>query len=297
MLWGIDLGGTKTEIVVLRSLDSVEPIIRRRIPTPQAGGYEAILASIHQLVAGVSCELGVSPRIIGFGTPGVVDPVTKFLKNSNTQCLNGQPFIEDVSVRLECEVRVANDANCLALAEASLGAARGHDVVFGVIMGTGVGGGLVVRGRVLPGRQGICGEWGHNPLEWQGKECYCGKIGCVERVISGPALEQFYQNVSGQRRSLPEVVSLARSGGDPGAEETLERLIYYFGKAISVVINIVDPDVIVLAGGVSNIDELYTRGLEAACRNTFNPRPDLSIVRNMLGDSAGVFGAACLAAS
>lgn len=297
MLWGVDLGGTKTEIVVLPSFAEAEPIIRRRVPTPQGEGYEAILAAIHELVSDASRDLGVSPSIVGFGTPGVIDPVTQQLKNSNTQCLNGKPFVRDVSSRLGCEVRVANDANCLALAEARLGAGRGHDVVFGVILGTGVGGGLVVGGRVLEGRQGICGEWGHNRLEWQGKECYCGKRGCVERVLSGPALEQFYRDAAGEVRSLPEIMRRARLGSDQRAEETLGRLIDYFGQAISVVINIVDPDVIVLAGGVSNIDELYTLGAEAARKNTFNPRPDLKIVRNQLGDSAGVFGAACLSGS
>ncbi len=294
MLWGVDLGGTKIEICVLESNDARSTIIRERVHTPQTDGYDAILSAIASLVKQTSDKLGVNPTKIGFGTPGVLDPITQNLKNSNTQCLNGKPLLADLRKLLGCDIRIANDANCSALAEATMGAGKGAKVVFGVILGTGVGGGVVINGEVLHGRQGVAGEWGHNVLEFGGKPCYCGKSGCVEMCISGPALEEYFFKKSGEALPLNEIVARARAGKDLVAIETIERLIDLFGRAIAVVINIVDPDLIVLAGGVSNIDELYTKGVESAKKSVFNPTPDIQIVKNLLGDSAGVFGAACL---
>jgi predicted NBD/HSP70 family sugar kinase len=197
-----------------------------------------------------------------------------------------------MATALGTNVEIANDANCLALAEATLGAAKGADTVFGVILGTGVGGGIVVREHVLNGAQGIAGEWGHNVLIPDGEQCYCGKRGCVETVLSGPALQRFYESRSGQKRMLKEILALADS--DPEARATMDRLIDYFGQGISVVINILDPEVIVLGGGVGNIEALYTEGARSAERHVFNNQMRTKIVRPLLGDSAGVFGAAML---
>jgi predicted NBD/HSP70 family sugar kinase len=193
---------------------------------------------------------------------------------------------------------MANDANCFALAEARLGVVKEKfkdaKVVFGVIMGTGVGGGLVINGEVINGLQGIGGEWGHNFLDESGGPCYCGKTGCVEKVISGPALEKFYHGKSGVQKSMKEIVKLAEEGKDVVANETMKRLTFFYGKALSVIINIVDPDVIVIGGGVGNIDLIYTTGREEVTKNVFNNRLETPIARPMLGDSAGVFGAAFL---
>jgi len=299
-LWGIDLGGTKIEGVVLNPDVPSKSLCRLRIDTQAQGGYAHILERIALLAQQMSAQMdGERPKIIGMGTPGTIDPTSGKLKNSNTVCLNGEPLKADIEQRLGISVRMANDANCFALAEARLGAAKPESptdehVVFGVIMGTGVGGGLVVNGRVIAGCQGIAGEWGHNVIDPEGEKCYCGKIGCVETVISGPALEKFYKNLSGESRSLKEISERAASGNDSFAEKTLTRLTSYFGKAIAAVINILDPHVIVLGGGVGNIELLYTQGMLQAREHVFNNRFETKIVRPMLGDSAGVFGAAML---
>ena len=200
-----------------------------------------------------------------------------------------------------CQKRliIANDANCFALAETKMGSVKNHmpnaEVVFGVIMGTGVGGGLVVNKRVINGRQGIGGEWGHNHLDDTGGKCYCGKIGCVETVIAGPPLERYYQEKSGADKKLKDIVEMHMQGTDAIASETIERLLEMFGKAITVVLNIADPDVVVLGGGVGNIDLLYTEGVKRAEKYIFNTRFDTVFLKPELGDSAGVFGAAMLA--
>lgn len=294
--WGIDLGGTKLEGTILSSLHETQPIARRRIPTEAAQGYEHILQRIKLLVTGLREETGLAPSVVGVGHPGMLDPVTNCLKNSNTQCLNGRPLKLDLERELGVEVRCANDANCFALAEALLGAGRGAETVFGVIMGTGVGGGVVVRGSVLGGAQGLGGEWGHNVLIPWGPPCYCGKNGCVETILSGPALESYYATQSGNHLTL-EAIRGAASQGDAHAQATLERLYFWFGRAIGVVVNILDPHVVVLGGGVSNVPELYTRGLEQLGKTIFNDQMHTRIVRNELGDSAGVFGAAMLCRS
>jgi fructokinase len=296
MLWGVDLGGTKIEGVVLADADTTEAVARLRIPTEAEQGYEHIVEQIVRIVSMIEEAAGARAPAIGIGTPGAADPTTGLMKNCNTTALNGRPLPSDLSAALGREVIIANDANCFALAEAQLGAAQGAEVVFGVIMGTGVGGGIVVRGQVLNGKQGIAGEWGHNLLEPDGSQCYCGKKGCVETVLAGPWLEKFYARNSGRTLKLPEILAAARHGDDEIAKQTLERLVSKFGEGLSVIVNILDPDVIVLGGGVGNVDELYTAGLVALSEFVFNPELRTKVVRPLLGDSAGVFGAAHLMA-
>lgn len=293
--WGIDLGGTKAEGVILGS-DGV--LFRERVATGAEKGYAHMLRQVELLVHRMEEVAGYRPSRLGMGTPGTLDPESQTMRGCNSECLNGQRLQVDLSNRLGMHVEIANDANCFALAEATRGVvARDFPdakVVFGVIMGTGVGGGLVVQGQSIYGRHGIGGEWGHNFLDESGGPCYCGKSGCVERILSGPALERFYAEHSGTNRGLPEIRQRALDG-DEVAQKTMHRLVDFFGKAISVVINIVDPDVIVLGGGVSQIPELYTQGRQAISRYIFNEgRVSVPVVPALLGDSAGVFGAAYL---
>ena len=297
-LWGFDLGGTKIEGVILESRKNPVVLHRMRIPTEAQQGYDHIIGQVHKLVEMLTADSGLQPKSIGIGHPGTLDPQTGLIKNANTTALNGRPFNVDLERVIGVPVKLANDANCFAIAEAMMGAAPdalpNAEVVFGVIMGTGVGGGLVVNGKVLSGRRGIGGEWGHNFLDESGGRCYCGQIGCVETVISGPALERFYEHESGRRLPLKDIVSLAEIGTDAAAALTMSRLVTYFGKAIAVVINIVDPDVIVIGGGVGNIDLLYKEGVAEALQHIFNPRIDTIFLKPKLGDSAGVYGAALL---
>ncbi len=299
-LWGIDLGGTKIEGIVLKSADDPEVLIRTRIDTEAQHGFKHVLQRIKLLVDQMAEEIGEHPTVLGMGTPGAIDPPTGILKNSNSQAINKMPFKTELEKVLGIPTIMANDANCFALAEAKMGAVPEVDpnaqVVFGVIMGTGCGGGVVVNGQVINGKQGIGGEWGHNFLDESGGPCYCGKTGCVETIISGTGLENFYEQQTGTRKRLKEIIPAAREGSDPHAIATLDRLIHFFGLAISNVINILDPDVIVLGGGVGNIEELYTRGVEETEKFVFNLRLDTPIIRPKLGDSAGVFGAAFLTA-
>ncbi len=299
MLLGIDLGGTKIEGIVLNHKDSLETLARLRVPTEGTLGYDHVIGQIVKLVEKLKAETGINPSYIGIGTPGALEPSTQLLKNSNTTALNGKPLKRDLEIALGTEIRIANDANCFAVAEANLGVVKAKmpkaETVFGIIMGSGVGGGLVVNGKVLNGRHGIAGEWGHNPLEpVTGTPCYCGKIGCVETVFAGPFLQKYYTQQSGLMLSLPEIVQRYRSGEDLAASMTMQRLFEQFGKAVSVVINILDPDAIVIGGGVGNIDELYTLGVEEVKKHIFNTRLDTQFFKPSLGDSAGVFGAALL---
>jgi fructokinase len=297
-LWGIDLGGTKIEAAVLQDAKTGEVLLRKRIATEAEGGQQHILKRIKSLVDMVAAELGSPPEQIGMGTPGTIDRITGLLKNSNTVCMNGTAFLDDVQKILGVPVTMANDANCFVLAEARFGAAARKfpdaQVVFGVILGTGVGGGVVVNGEIIHGKHGIGGEWGHNFLDVSGGHCYCGKTGCVETVISGPALQRYYTGLTGEQRPLPEIVARYKKGDDPAAAKTIERLTHFFGKGISVVINILDPEVIVVGGGVGNIDALYTDGVASVTQWIFNDRCDTHFVRPELGDSAGVIGAALL---
>jgi predicted NBD/HSP70 family sugar kinase len=293
--WGIDLGGTKTEIAVV---DRGRAVIRRRVPTKAGEGYESVLDNIRHLVRETGLELGSTPETIGLATPGSPDPSTGLLRNSNTTCLNGKALSRDLSEILEAEVVVSNDANCFALAEARWGVGREDtslESILGLIIGTGVGAGLVVNGELLVGANGNAGEWGHNQLEEDGIVCYCGQKGCVETVISGPALERYYNSRSGTPRVLSEIVG--RTDTDAAAEATVERLLLYFGEAIATVINILDPQVIVVGGGVGNVPQLYERWPDYAIDKFFNGNAQTTntrLVRPLLGDSAGVFGAAGL---
>lgn len=294
-LWGIDLGGTKIEGVVLRSKDDVDPIARFRIPTEAHKGYEHIIEQVASLIGKLSETSGSQPSKIGIGTPGAIDNHTGKIKNSNSTVLNGRPFKIDLENILGLEISMANDANCFALAETLMGAVKEYgpvNTVFGVIMGTGVGGGIVVDGKVISGLHGIGGEWGHNFLDEEGGNCYCGRSGCVETLISGPALERYYQKKCGTIKSLKEINNTITS--DPVAKNTINHLHNLFGKAIAVIINILDPDVIVLGGGVGNIDTLYTIGKQEAEKYVFNTGMKTKFIKPKLGDSAGVFGAALL---
>ncbi len=295
-LFGIDLGGTKIEGAVMDPDRPGRALCRLRVPTGSDRGYDHIVGQIKTLIAELERESGRKrPAVIGIGTPGTNDPSSGLIKNSNTTCLNGRPLGRDLSAALGAEARLANDANCFALAEALLGAARGRGVAIGIILGTGVGSGIVVHGKALDGRHGIAGEWGHNPIPGESAPCYCGRSGCVETVISGPALERFYRAQSGADLRLPDIV--ARAGtGEPAARATMRRLQDKFGVAIAAVINIVDPDAVVIGGGVGNIDLLYApQTREAVRRHLFNPELHTEFLRPELGDSAGVFGAAMLA--
>lgn len=298
-LWGVDLGGTKIECAILDRQNPTRVIIRKRIDTEASKGYMHILQQVKRLVDEVATELNESPVQVGFATPGVLDPRTQTMKNCNTVCMNGQAMASDLAAILGCEVSLANDANCFALAETHLGAVLdvhpGAEIVFGVIMGTGVGGGLVAHGKVVKGVHGIGGEWGHNILEEGGDPCYCGKSGCVEHVISGPALELFYERQSGQKMRMPQIMQAYFAGNDPLALATVDRMLENFGRAISTLINVLDPDVIVIGGGVGNIDLLYTEGYNRIKKYIFNSgEVNTPIVKPKLGDSAGVFGAAML---
>lgn len=301
-LWGIDLGGTKIEGVVLESLENPEVLCRLRIPTEADLGYDHILNQIYKLIILMSEETSFSPDIIGIGTPGTLDPETNKLKNSNTTCLNGKPFKRDIEEKLGIPVLLANDANCFALAETRMGVVKeavpNAKVIFGVIMGTGVGGGLIVNNEIISGKHGIGGEWGHMFLDFSGGDCYCGRTGCVETILSGPALQRYYHSISGQSNNLKEIVSLYENGGDVYANETISRLHSFFGKGIAQVINVLDPDAIVLGGGLGNIPSLYSEGVEEVKKHIFNNKIlHTPFLKPALGDSAGVFGAAMLVAN
>ena len=280
--WGVDLGGTKIECAVL---EDGRAIVRRRVPTEADRGYDHILGQLARVLDETAVEVGTRPLGIGIGTPGSTDPRTGRMRNANTVAFNGRPLHEDLQRRLGIAVRMANDANCFALAEATLGAAKGYRTVFGVIMGTGVGGGLVVDGKVLAGASGIAGEWGHNVLDPLGEPCYCGKRGCVETVLSGPFLERLHARRTGEPRSLKEIAP---------DDATIDGLVESFGRALGVVVNIFDPDAIVLGGGVSNVGRLYSDGASALARSVFHDEYHPVVLRPLLGDSAGVFGAAML---
>mgnify|MGYP005847941797 CR=1 FL=1 len=288
---GIDLGGTKTEAILMDALGNIAH--RERRATPAAAGYDAILENIGTLVRDLDARAGERCPV-GIGTPGAISTRTGCLKNSNTVCLNGQPVRQDLERRLAREVRIANDANCFALSEALDGAGRGAPVVFGVILGTGVGGGIVVHGELLEGLQHIAGEWGHNLLEADGPPCYCGKRGCVETLLSGPGLLRDYRASGGDTNADARAIVARARAGDALAEATVQRYLDRFARALSVVINILDPHVIVLGGGMSNIDRLYGEGCARISRYLFNDELRTPIVPNMHGDSSGVRGAAQL---
>lgn len=283
---GVDLGGTKTEAVLLDENFSV--IKRKRIPTPQ-NDYQKILDSISSLILDISKN--VTDFSLGVCTPGAISKQTGLIKNSNTQCLIDKSLKEDLENKLGKKISIENDANCFAMAEATLGAGINFDLIFGVILGTGVGGGIVINKKLHSGRTNIGGEWGHHTLHRNGNLCYCGKHGCVETYISGPALENHWKKLSGKSQSLKEILpDIDNEHGKKWKDEFLEN----FGYGLANVIDILDPDAIILGGGLSNIDFLYTEGKESVYSKVFSDLVDTPILKNELGDSAGVFGACML---
>ena len=287
---GIDLGGTKIEGVVLGADD--QPVFRHRVPTESARGYEHLVERV-ALVVEACRRAAPECTTIGIGTPGAVSSRDGTMKNCNTTCLNGRHLPQDLSERLRLPLRIENDANCFALAEAIAGAGQGAALVFGVILGTGVGGGIVHRGELLSGPQHLAGEWGHHSLDPLGPSCYCGQRGCVERFIAGPAVEEQYRNLTGEAATMQVIVGRYRNR-EPEATQVFRRFLDRFGRAVANLVDILDPDVIVLGGGLSNIEELYTLGRDAVARYVFNDELRTPIRRNALGDSAGVIGAALL---
>lgn len=295
---GIDLGGTKIEIVAIAEDGSTA--LRSRVPTP-GGDYEATLDAVAALVTKTQAQVGRCATI-GIGTPGAVDAASGLLKNSNSTVLNGKPLRRDLERRLGRNVRVDNDANCFALSEATDGAGAGALVVFGVILGTGVGGGIVVERRIVVGRNRIAGEWGHNPLPWRvageepGPACYCGKRGCIETFLCGPAFAREFETATGEAMS-PTEIAAAAAAGDAVAEAALERYEDRLARALAMVVNLLDPDAIVVGGGLSNIARLYRTVPEMMKRYVFSSSLDLSFVPAVHGDSSGVRGAAWLGAA
>ncbi|TRZ64480.1 MAG: ROK family protein [Rhodocyclaceae bacterium] len=296
MRLGIDLGGSKMEIVALGGAG--EELLRRRVPTPQ-GDYPGTLRAIAGLVAQAESQMQ-QRGTVGVGIPGAISTLTAQVKNANSTCLIGKPLKTDLEALLQREIRLANDANCFALSEATDGAAAGADVVFGVILGTGVGGGIVVQGRVLTGANAIAGEWGHNPLPalplQAGDEtpaCYCGRSGCIETFISGPGMRQEHFRLNGDMLD-PSVIVARAAAGDAACEATLQRYEARLAMALAGVINILDPSVIVLGGGLSNILRLYQNLPQLWRRHVFSDQVATRLVRNRHGDSSGVRGAAWL---
>ncbi len=291
---GIDLGGTKIEVIALD--DSGTELLRRRVDTPRS--YEGSLDTIRMLVKEV--DKATNDRgSVGIGIPGTISPITGFVKNANSTWLIGHPLDKDLESLLARPVRVMNDANCFALSEAVDGAGRDAAVVFGVILGTGVGGGLVVGRQVLDGAQKICAEWGHNPLprptdaERPGPRCYCGRLGCIETFLSGPGMCRDHETFTGVPLSTHEIVSRAIDG-DMQALATLDRYVERLGRSLATVMNVVDPDVVILGGGMSNLPDLADRAQEAIKPHVFTDEVTTPVVRNLHGDSSGVRGAAWL---
>lgn len=296
---GIDLGGSKIEGLLLAP-DGTE-IKRIRTPTPQ-GDYTATVQTVAQLVYALDSQAGQACTV-GVGIPGALSPRTGLVKNANSVCLIGQPIDQDIAQAIGRDVRLANDANCFAVSEAHDGAAKGAHVAFGVILGTGVGGGIAIDGRPLVGANAIGGEWGHNPLPWPhvtddaderpGPTCYCGKSGCIETYLSGPGLARDHQMHSGETRTGEEIAARAMAG-DAAAHATLARYERRLARALASVINIIDPDVVVLGGGLSNIERLYDTVPSLWCDWVFSDYVATKLVKNVFGDSSGVRGAAWL---
>jgi fructokinase len=296
MRLGIDLGGTKIEIIALDG--GGKELVRRRVNTPRES-YDSVIAAMRGLVEGVESELGTRGTV-GVAIPGTISPETGLVKNANTTRLIGHPLDKDLGAALGREVRVANDANCFALSEATDGAAAGRDIVFAIIAGTGVVGGVCVGGRVLTGAHAIAGEWGHNPLPRpsieevrNAPECYCGRPGCIESWCSGPALSKQYKLHTGKDLPTIEIASAARAG-DADANALFNAFLDRFARAISTLVNILDPDAIVIGGGLSNMDILYCELPARVEHYAFSPQGPTAILKNRHGDSSGVRGAAWL---
>ena len=291
---GIDLGGTKIEAVLLGPGGAV--LDRRRVPTPRHPNprkeYADILDAVTNLTekAGEHCPPS-SPCTVGIGIPGAIDPDTGLVQNANTTSLTGKPLKQDLERRLGCPVGMENDANCFTLAESLQGAGRGYGLVFGIIMGTGCGGGLCINGKLHRGRHLIAGEWGHFSVDPGGARCYCGNAGCVETKISGGGVEKNFQKKFGRRLTMNQITQGYRDG-DPESGVVFDEFLEDFGRCLGGLISLLDPDAVVLGGGLSNIRELYTLGLARVRRYAFHHHIETPILKNRLGDSAGVFGAA-----
>lgn len=288
---GIDLGGTKIEGIVLDA-DGRE-IVRKRLGTEQEQGYAHILNRIKGLHDELAGRIEEAEHTFGIGTPGAISPRSGLLKNSNTVCLIGQPIKADLERLLGRPVAMENDANCFAMAEALFGAGRGKKLVFGVILGTGCGGGIVYKGEVITGPQGIAGEWGHSSIDPLGPLCYCGQHGCVETYISGGGLQARYEREYGAQRTFREIAA-GYVQGESRAVEFVSVFFRHFGRALANLIDVLDPDVVVLGGGVSNFEALYSKGVAEVRRCVFTDNLETPIVKHQLGDSAGVIGAALI---
>ncbi len=297
--WGLDIGGTKIEICCFSkqtNSNKVQTHLRERTDTQRNDGYDEILLKIKNLCLSSQAANSLKISSIGIGHPGTIDPSTETLKNSNTTCFNGKPFYHDISKMLHSigvrNANFANDANCFALAESNLGAGKDYNSCFGVILGTGVGGGLVINDTVIQGLNGLSGEWGHISIWDEGPKCYCGKRGCIETIISGPALEAFYYRLSNRKLRLSEIAKNIES--DVSAKLTMKRFFYWLNKGLASVVNIVDPECIILGGGLSNIDSIYDFGNSLLSKWSFSDNLKTPILKASLGDSSGVFGAGLL---
>ncbi|MBT8436105.1 MAG: ROK family protein [Gammaproteobacteria bacterium] len=291
---GIDLGGTKTEVLVLDP--DQRPVYRLRVATP-AHSYAEILAMIAELVRKAEGKVK-QEMTIGIGIPGAISPATGLLRNSNTVCMNGRPFLNDIETLLQRGIRVDNDANCFALSEALGGAARNYPIVFGVIIGTGTGGGLVIDGKLVNGPHSISGEWGHNPLPWHTDKdgspgCYCGKTACIETFLSGPGFAQGFKSRFGRRLSSEEIIAAA-DASDPECRQMIDSYHDQLARALAHVINIIDPHAIVVGGGMSNIDSIYAEIPPRLPAYVFSDFVETVILKAERGDASGVYGAALL---
>jgi fructokinase len=287
---GIDLGGTKTELILLSPSGNV--LWRHRRPTPRTDGYDAILAIVANMVREAVTHLPPdTPYTIGIGIPGSIDVSSQLVRNANSTCLIGHPLKYDLEHLIGCPIQVRNDADCFTMAECHSGAGRGYGLVFGVIMGTGCGGGISIDGVVREGPHRIAGEWGHLSVAPDGTQCYCGNRGCVETLISGSGVEAAFFREHGHQLNMDEIVVQARAG-ESSSKKIFDQFLDDFGRCLGGLISILDPDAVVLGGGLSNIDELYTVGCDHVRRYAFHDNLQTPILKNQLGDSAGVFGAA-----
>ena len=296
-LIGIDLGGTKIEIAVVDPIEGV--IYKDRVQTPQHS-YTAILEAISALVDKTLEKQRLErPLAIGIGIPGCIDPATKLVRGSNTVVTNGKPLQQDLQQRLGCQVHLQNDANCLAVSEAVDGSAKGCSIVFAVIIGTGCGGGIAIDGKAWTGNNGIAGEWGHNPLPWPSAEeiqatpCWCGQVGCQETWISGTAFALDHARHTGEQLKAEQIIDSMRAG-DLEAKRSFDRYVNRLARALASVMNVLDPDCIVLGGGMSNVDEIYQALPSEIIRYTFTKPIATPVLKAMHGDSSGVRGAAWL---
>jgi fructokinase len=291
---GIDLGGTKIEAVALDASGAER--FRRRVVTPR-GDYDATLAAVSGLVA--DAERTAGQASVGVGIPGVISAASGLVKNANSTWLNGRPLGEDLERLLQRPVRIANDANCFALSEATDGAGAGRSIVFGVILGTGTGGGIVIDGRIVVGANAIAGEWGHNPMpwpepgEWSGAACYCGRTGCIETFLSGPGLARDHETVNGERLD-PSAIVVRAAADDPAASATLHRYHHRLARALASIVNVLDPDVVVLGGGLSKVPGLPERITQLWTPYVFSDTVVTAVVPALHGDASGVRGAAWL---